>query len=121
MKKAIACLPVFFAFAVIGFAADAVKPAPPSAAGVERETDAGQPAKPAAQTPKPPPTELRFEPPPVPEFMLKKPEKPLTLEEMKRQADEAAERARCARAAEAMAPPSPAAGADGNAPPLPGK
>ncbi len=35
-----------------------------------------------------------FSPPPVPEFMLRKPERPLTLEEMQRQADEAARRAR---------------------------
>jgi hypothetical protein len=35
-----------------------------------------------------------FSPPPVPEFMLRKPAKPLTLEEMQKQADEAARRAR---------------------------
>ena len=35
-----------------------------------------------------------FSPPPVPEFMLRQPEKPLTLEEMRQQADEAARRAR---------------------------
>lgn len=39
-----------------------------------------------------------FEPPPVPEFMLRKPAQPLTIEEMRRQADEASERARRARA-----------------------
>lgn len=31
-----------------------------------------------------------FSPPPVPEFMLRRPTKPLTLEEMQKQADEAA-------------------------------
>ncbi len=44
-------------------------------------------AAPAAEQPD-------FSPPPVPEFMLRKPDKPLTLEEMQRQADEAARRAR---------------------------
>ena len=39
-----------------------------------------------------------FSPPPVPEFMLRKPEKPLTLEEMKKQADEASRRARAEKA-----------------------
>ena len=38
-----------------------------------------------------------FEPPPVPEFMLRKSTQPLTIEEMRRQADEASERARRAR------------------------
>lgn len=38
-----------------------------------------------------------FSPPPVPEFMLRKPAKPLTLEEMQKQADEAAQRARAER------------------------
>ena len=36
----------------------------------------------------------RFEPPPVPQFMLRPPEKPLSREEMIRQADEAAARVR---------------------------
>jgi hypothetical protein len=34
-----------------------------------------------------------FSPPPVPQFMLRKPDQPLTLEQMKEQADEAARRA----------------------------
>ena len=38
--------------------------------------------------------ELDFSPPPVPGFMLHKPDKPLTLEEMKAQADEASRKAR---------------------------
>lgn len=38
--------------------------------------------------------QLDFSPPPVPEFMLRKPDKPLTLEEMKAQADEASRKAR---------------------------
>ena len=38
-----------------------------------------------------------FEPPPVPEFMLRKPAQPLTPQEMERQAEEAAARARRAR------------------------
>jgi hypothetical protein len=46
--------------------------------------------------------ELDFSPPPVPAFMLRKPEKPLTLEEMKAQADEAASRA---LAGKGVAPP----------------
>ena len=37
---------------------------------------------------------LDFSPPPVPGFMLHKPDKPLTLEEMKAQADEASGKAR---------------------------
>ena len=64
-----------------------------------------------------------FETPPVPEFMLKKPAKPLTQEEMRKQADEASERARRAKAAaEAKAAGVPAS--DGapqfTAPPSPG-
>lgn len=39
-------------------------------------------------------TEPDFSPPPVPEFMLRKPAQPLTLEQMKQQADEAAVRVR---------------------------
>ena len=109
-------------FAVSGYAAEADKPAPSPSASVERESGAGQPAKPAPQATKPV-TELRFEPPPVPDFMLKKPEKPLTVEEMQRQADEASERARRARAAADAAPPSPGpeAGARKNEAPVPGK
>jgi len=42
-----------------------------------------------AAAPKP-----RFQPPPVPGFMLQRPDKPLTREEMIRQADEAAARVR---------------------------
>ena len=99
-------------------AADPVKPDPssPAASAVERDADAGQPRKPAAQAPKPPVTELRFDPPPVPEFMLRKPEQPLTLEQMKQQADEAAEKekARRARAAGAAGPSK--AGTDAAAP-----
>ena len=53
-----------------------------------RATLAAEPAPPPA-APQP-----DFSPPPVPEFMLRKPAKPLTLEEMKKQADEAAQRAR---------------------------
>ena len=108
--------------AVSGYAAEADKPAPSPGAGIERETGAGQPAKPAPQATKPV-TELRLEPPPVHDFMLKKPEKPLTVEEMQRQADEASERARRARAAAGAAPPSPGpeAGARKDDAPLPGK
>ena len=46
-----------------------------------------------------------FQPPPVPEFMLRRPERPLTREEMQRQADEAAARAR---------PPAPPAADSGD-------
>jgi len=35
-----------------------------------------------------------FSPPPVPEFMLRKPAQPLTLEQMQQQADEAARKSR---------------------------
>ena len=62
-----------------------------------------------AADPSPPPgqgaSQLDFSPPPVPEFMLRKPAKPLTLEEMQKQADEAARRARADRQAP---PPQPA-------------
>ena len=40
-----------------------------------------------------------FSPPPMPGFMLKKSDKPLTLEEMKQQADEASKRARAEKEA----------------------
>ncbi len=49
-----------------------------------------------------------FSPPPVPEFMLRKPAQPLTLEQMQEQADEAARRARAERDRQA-APVRPAA------------
>lgn len=49
-------------------------------------------AKPAQGAPQP-----DFSPPPVPEFMLRKPAHPLSLEEMQRQAEEAASRARAER------------------------
>jgi hypothetical protein len=49
-------------------------------------------ASPASAVP-----QLDFSPPPVPEFMLRKPDHPLTLEEMKAQADAAAERARAGK------------------------
>lgn len=60
------------------------------------------------------PAEPDFSPPPVPGFMLRKPEKPLTLEEMRRQADEAAARVRARREPQASAveptpPPAPLA------------
>lgn len=56
-----------------------------------RAVFAAEPAPPQAGQGAPQPD---FSPPPVPEFMLRKPAKPLTLEEMKKQADEAAQRAR---------------------------
>lgn len=46
-----------------------------------------------------PPASLQFDPPPVPEFMLRPSAKPLDHEEMVRQAEEAARRARAGRAA----------------------
>ncbi|MFM9967943.1 MAG: hypothetical protein ACKVQK_06035 [Burkholderiales bacterium] len=62
----------------------------------------------ATQTPTPPSVNdpvkrepvapLQFEPPPVPEFMLRKPSQPLTMEEMQRQVDEANKKAQRARA-----------------------
>lgn len=51
-----------------------------------------------------------FSPPPVPEFMLRKPARPLTLEEMQKQADEAAQRARAERDKSAPAGSSAAKG-----------
>lgn len=50
-----------------------------------------------------------FSPPPVPAFMLNKPQRPLTLEEMQRQADAAAQRARAERVP--VGTPTPDAGA----------
>lgn len=93
--KTFALLAAAIAFAGVGYAADPPRPSPPSPA-VERDADAGQSgaaARPARQNP----TGREFEPPPVPEFMLRKPAQPLTVEEMRRQADEAAEKARRAR------------------------
>lgn len=52
--------------------------------------------------------ELDFSPPPVPEFMLRRPDKPLTLEEMRKQADEAARRARAERERRNPPPAQPA-------------
>src|SRR5262245_45604966 len=83
-----------------------------------------KPASPAASGSqgKPPPNVV-FETPPVPEFMIKKPAKPLTIEEMQKQADEASERARRSRAAAGA--PVPAATDGGgptlSPPPTPGK
>ena len=88
----------WMAIADAGNAAEAIRqdPAVPAA---ERPA-AAKPSPVAAPAPKgKPPGQMVFEPPPVPDFMLKKPAKPLTLEEMKRQADEAAERSRRAREA----------------------
>jgi len=53
-----------------------------------------------------------FSPPPVPEFMLRKPAKPLTLEEMQKQADEAARHARAERDKNAPTGKSPTKGDD---------
>jgi hypothetical protein len=86
-------------------AAEAVKedPAVPAA---ERPAEA-KPAPAATPAPKEkPPGAPLFERPPVPEFMLKKPAKPLTLEEMQKQADEAAARTRRAREAREAASPA---------------
>ncbi len=44
-------------------------------------------------------TKPDFSPPPVPEFMLHKPTKSLTIEEMKKQADQASEKAKAEKAA----------------------
>lgn len=55
---------------------------------------AADPPQPAQKATSPQPD---FSPPPVPEFMLRRPEKPITLEEMQKQADEAARRARAER------------------------
>lgn len=93
-------------------AAESVKPDPQPAAG--NAAQAGKPANPP----------MEFETPPVPDFMLKKPDKPLSVEEMKRQAEEAAERARRAKAANAAkagaASPPPETGGKAGAPSQPG-
>ena len=76
---------LWLACAALVLAAD---PAPPQAAPVAQQPD--------------------FSPPPVPEFMLRKPAKPLTLEEMQKQADEAARRARAVRDKNTPPPSTPA-------------
>ncbi|MBI3043897.1 MAG: hypothetical protein HYY78_13850 [Betaproteobacteria bacterium] len=93
--------------------------APAAKQAAEPPSTAQRPAQPPAGKPKgKDPATVHFEPPPVPEFMLRKSAKPLTLEEMQRQADEAAERARRERAArEAKAPKAGTdAGSVGGAP-----
>jgi hypothetical protein len=111
LTKTAAALAVCIAFPVMGHAADTAAPAP-STPAVKPAADAEQfgsplaPAKPPVQNPGVP----VFETPPMPGFMLRKPEKPLTIEEMKQQADEAAEKARKARAAESKSSPGPGAG-----------
>lgn len=109
--KALVGIIVAAAF-VAGFAyaaEDAGKPAASSPVA-DSPAPAVQAGKPLETPPKPPATDLKFETPPVPDFMLKKPDKPLTLEEMKRQADEAAARARRSQSAVGTAPVS--SGAD---------
>ena len=59
-----------------------------------------------------PAPEVDFSPPPVPEFMLRRQDKPLSLEEMQKQADEAARRAREDKARQTR-PPVPAGGDEG--------
>lgn len=49
-----------------------------------------------------------FSPPPVPDFMLRTPAKPLTLEEMQQQAEAAARRARAEKDRRALPPQPPA-------------
>ena len=65
----------------------------------------------AAEPAPPPPAQgvvqPDFSPPPVPGFMLRKPDKPLTLEEMQQQADEASRRARAERDKHASPQKSP--------------
>ena len=78
-------------------------------AGLAHSADDASRSPPVAQAPAAPkagvsPVMREFEPPPVPEFMLRKPAQPLTQEEMRRQADQASERARRARAAAKPAP-----------------
>ena len=104
------------AFGDLGYAAESVKPMP-SAPAVERDAETGQPGKPAAQSPKPPAKDLKFDTPPVPGFMLRKPENPLTIEEMKRQADEAAEKEKARRAREAGSTGAPTT-SSGTEPPV---
>jgi len=56
-----------------------------------------------------PPAEMPdFSPPPVPEFMLRQPKKPLTLEEMRQQAGEAARKVRSVK--DKPVPPGAATG-----------
>jgi hypothetical protein len=123
LSKSVAMLAACIAFPVMGYAADTVPPAPSSPA-VKPAAEADQfgsppaPAKPPVQNPGVP----VFETPPMPGFMLRKPEKPLTIEEMKQQADEAAEKSRRARAADGKGGPVPGAGtpAPATGPSLPG-
>ena len=77
MKAATLSMVVLFVCFICTRAALAAEPMPPQAGQTGSQPD--------------------FSPPPVPEFMLRKPEKPLTLEEMQKQADEAARRARAER------------------------
>jgi hypothetical protein len=89
--------------AVIAAEAVTQNPAVPAAA----QPAAAKPVPAAAPEAKgKPPGEMLFAPPPVPDFMLKKPEKPLTLLEQQKQADEAAERERARSAREAGGIPS---------------
>ena len=96
------------AFAGVCGAGESVQQESPVPAA-ERPADAKPPPAAAPAPKRKPPADLYFAPPPVPDFMLKKPGKPLTLDEMKQQADEAAEKARRAREA-------PKTGSSGAAP-----
>ena len=74
-----------------------------------RAMPAAEPVSPQAGQGAPQPD---FSPPPVPEFMLRKLSKPLTLEEMQKQADEAARRARAE--SDQRAPPQKSPARDGD-------
>lgn len=75
----------------------------PSLPDPSHAADVGKSAAENAPVPVPlPPNIPDFAPPPVPDFMLKPQQKPLTMEEMARQAEEAAARAR------KETPPAPA-------------
>ena len=76
--------------------------------GQEAGKVAKPPAAPASQVVLPPGvTEEMLAPPPVPGFMLKKPAKPLTMDEMVQQAREAERKAAGASARPASAPEAP--------------
>ena len=79
---------------------------------VAQAAEPSKPGQPAAAAPSEAPVMREFEPPPMPDFMLRKPAQPLSQAEMQRQADEAAEKARKAKAAagQGAAPAGPETG-----------
>ena len=77
------CLAMLLVFVFGGLAVKNVRAQQPEAPA-DRNGAAAQPSYP----------QRTFQPPPMPAFMLQRPDKPLSQEEMMRQADEAAAKAR---------------------------